>query len=48
MGKSAVMDEYKYDNKLGKYMANSTHIIWATGGSLVPEEEREKLLKQKG
>ena len=48
MGKSAVMDEYKYYNKLGKYMANSTHIIWATGGSLVPEEEREKLLKQKG
>lgn len=47
MGRSAVMDEYKYDNHLGKYMANATHIIWATGGNLVPEEVRQELLNKK-
>ena len=47
MGRSAVMDEYKYDNRLGKYMNNATHIIWATGGRLVPEDEREKMLQKK-
>lgn len=47
MGRSAVMDEYKYDNHLGKYMANATHIIWATGGCLVPDEVREQLLNKK-
>ncbi len=47
MGRSAVMDEYKYDNRLGKYMNNATHIIWATGGRLVPEDEREKMLHKK-
>lgn len=47
MGRSAVMDEYKYDNSLGKRMANATHIIWATGGSLVPEDVRSQLLSRK-
>lgn len=47
MGRSAVMDEYKYDNHLSRKMANATHIIWATGGSLVPDDVRENMLNKK-
>lgn len=47
MGRSAVMDEYLYDHRLSRYMDNATHIIWATGGSLVPDEiKKEQLLKK--
>lgn len=30
---------------LSKYMGNATHIAWATGGSMVPEETRRAYLK---
>jgi D-serine dehydratase len=33
---------YASDNGLN--MANATHIAWATGGSLVPQYERDELL----
>lgn len=47
MGRSAVMDEYKYDNHLGRRMANASHIIWATGGNLVPEDVRQQMLERR-
>lgn len=47
MGHSAVMDEYRYDNNLNRRMERATHIIWATGGSLVPEGEKEQLIQKK-
>ena len=28
-------------------MKNATHVVWATGGSMVPQEIREKLLNEK-
>ena len=33
------------DNHLYEIMKNSTHIVWGTGGSLVPENIRRKLLE---
>lgn len=43
---SEEMNTYINDNNLSEYMDNSTHIAWATGGSLVPEEiMREYFLK---
>ena len=27
-------------------MANATHLVWATGGSMVPQEMREEYLKK--
>lgn len=47
MGRSAVMDEYLYDHNLNRYMDDATHIIWATGGSLVPENVRKEQLQKK-
>lgn len=35
---------YIKENGLEEYMENAAHIVWATGGGLVPEEERKKLL----
>ena len=34
------------DNKLNNVIKNSTHIIWATGGSLVPQNMRLEYLKK--
>ena len=40
-------DEFiKFINKEEISPENITHIAWSTGGMLVPESEREKLLKK--
>lgn len=36
--------KYLTDNGLVDYIDNSTHIAWGTGGNLVPESIREKIL----
>lgn len=36
--------EYVEKNHLQEKITQGTHIVWATGGSLVPEEERQKNL----
>ncbi|MBQ0017630.1 MAG: D-serine ammonia-lyase [Clostridiales bacterium] len=38
--------KYIADNELEAKMANATHVVWATGGSMVPQEIREKLLNE--
>lgn len=38
--------QYLEENKIQDKMKNSTHILWATGGRLVPEEIRKELLKE--
>lgn len=35
---------YLRDNGLTEHMENASHILWATGGSLVPEEIREEYI----
>lgn len=35
---------YLRDNGLAEHMENASHILWATGGSLVPEEIREEYI----
>ncbi len=41
------MSKYIKNNNLSEYMDNSTHIAWATGGSLVPKEVMEEYLNRK-
>lgn len=38
------MTDYLEVSGLGTHFANATHIVWATGGALVPEKERETYL----
>ena len=38
------MTDYLESSGLGAHFANATHIVWATGGALVPEGERETYL----
>ncbi|MBQ3853394.1 MAG: D-serine ammonia-lyase [Anaerovibrio sp.] len=47
MTHSSEMADYCYDNKLSRNMDNATHIIWATGGSLVPEDIRQEMLAKR-
>ena len=37
--------EYLEENNLKSYMENSTHILWGTGGKLVPDNLKIKLLE---
>lgn len=39
------MKKYIQDNHLADKMKNATHIAWATGGRMVPEETREIYIK---
>lgn len=41
------MNKYIKNNNLSEKMKNSTHIAWATGGSLVPKEVMEEYLNKK-
>ena len=38
------MTDYLESGGLGAHWENAAHIVWATGGALVPEGEREKYL----
>ncbi len=40
------MAKYIKDNNLFEHMENSTHIAWATGGSLVPKEVMDEYLNK--
>ena len=42
MEKSEISQKYLLENHLKDKMKNTTHIAWATGGSLVPEAIREE------
>jgi hypothetical protein len=38
------MTDYLESSGLGAHWENAAHIVWATGGALVPEGECEKYL----
>lgn len=38
------MTDYLESSGLGAHWENAAHIVWATGGALVPEGEREMYL----
>lgn len=38
------MTDHLESSGLGAHWENAAHIVWATGGALVPEGEREKYL----
>ena len=42
---SEVFRKYLEKNNLTDFMQNAVHIVWATGGSLVPEKMREEYKK---
>lgn len=44
LNQSSAGKSYIKENGLEEYMENATHIVWATGGGMVPDEERKKLL----
>lgn len=44
-GPSAVLQS-DYAEKKGLDMAKAVHIVWATGGSLVPQEDRERFYRK--
>ena len=43
----AEWNEYLKENGLAEKMKNAVHIVWATGGSLVPKEIREEYIHTK-
>ncbi|MBU8879924.1 D-serine ammonia-lyase [Bacillus sp. FJAT-29790] len=42
LSKSHAGKEYIKNNQLESHLKNATHIIWGTGGSMVPENEMQK------
>lgn len=42
LAKDPAMREYIYKEGIGDALGNSTQLVWATGGNMVPEDEQEK------
>ena len=41
----AGMEDYLTDSGLAQNLPNAAHVVWATGGALVPQAERAKYLE---